>query len=363
MHRALHNHAPQTRQRDRLIALALATGVLIALLVTEPQIGLTWDEPAYIAASESYVAWFGKLLTDPRYALSPEGIQYHWEPNYEHPPLDKVWSGIVWSMTRPVLDDLAAHRLGNMILVAVLVAWLYLLLAGRAKGSASSIAGLAAVTALLTMPRFFFHAHLAALDVPAAFVVFGVTFLYWRTADRPGIGWDVALGAVWGLAMATKINAIFVPISLGLWMLIFERRTYLFRRLVVMGLLGVPLSLAVWPWLYYETYARLKSYILFVTVDHWEIGQYYLGRFYMPPPWHFAFVMTLVVVPLTLTAMYLTGIARCAVRRADRALGGLFLISALADGSPRARSKHGIRQRTTVHAHLSVPCSARRPGL
>ena len=72
------------------------------------------------------------------------------------------------------------------------------------------------------------------------------------------------------------------------------------------------------------------AYIKWVTVDHWKIGQWYLGRFYMPPPWHFAFVMTLAVVPLALTILYLVGIARAGWDKARRALVCLLLISALA---------------------------------
>jgi 4-amino-4-deoxy-L-arabinose transferase-like glycosyltransferase len=190
-------------------------------------------------------------------------------------------------------------------------------------------AGLAAVGALLTMPRFFFHAHLAALDVPAAFVVLSTAFVFWRTRERRVLGPDVWMGVIWGLAMATKINAIFAPLTLLVWALIFQRQLHIFRRLVLLGIIGVPLFLGVWPWLYREFVPRLLEYILFVTVDHWEIGQFYLGRFHMPPPWHFSFVMTFAVVPLALTVSYALGTARALITRQLRAFGGLLVICAL----------------------------------
>jgi len=318
------NPRPEAGNRI-LVALFLAAFTVALLFLTAPQMGLTWDEPAYIVASESYVGWIGKLLTAPAYALSQRGIDRYWAINHEHPPLDKVWSGIVWSAARFFADDLIAHRAGNILLSGALVAMLYTVV----SGSAGQVAGLSATAALLTMPRFFFHAHLAALDVPAAVVVFAATALYWETRDRPGLWWGVPLGVAWGLALATKINALFVPLTLLAWTPVFRRRWVLFGRLALMGLIGLPLSLTLWPWLYPDLLGRLDAYIRWITVDHWKIGQWYLGQFHMPPPWHFAFVMTLAIVPLALTVLYLAGIVRVARQRQLRAFGGLLVLSAL----------------------------------
>lgn len=96
-----------------------------------------------------------------------------------------------------------------------------------------------------------------------------------------------------------------------------------------MGLVAVPVFVAAWPWLYVKTGERLLAYILFVTSEHWPIGQYYFGEFYMPPPWHFGFVMTWAVLPLALTALYVIGIIRIRKARQDEGLGLLLLLSAL----------------------------------
>jgi len=275
--------------RMNVVAVGLAMLTVDVLVATAPDIGLTWDEPAYIAASESYVTWVDAFVSRPRYALGDEGIERYWMLNHEHPPVDKVWSGMIWRAARYVLDDLTAHRLGNMILAGALIGLLYVMV-GRELGH---VAGLASAGALITMPRFFFHAHLAALDVPAAFAITAVVYSFWRTKKRQGYRWDVWLGIVWGLAMAVKINAIVIPPTLFLWTLLFRRRLYLFRRLVIATLIGLPLPLLIWPWMYRQFVPRLLEYILFTTVDHWEIGQWYLGRLYLPPPWHFPFAITL----------------------------------------------------------------------
>ena len=307
------------------IAVLLAGLVFLLLVGTASQIGLTWDEPAYIAAARSYMEWFKEAFQDPSLAFSEKGIETAWMVNNEHPPLNKIWSGLIFSLSQHWTDNLTAHRMGNMLLVAVLAGLIYFWMAK----DFGWIAGLAAVAALISMPRFFFHAHLAALDVPAAVSVFITTFAFWKMLNKPFWTWGLLLGLIWGLALATKINAVFIPLVFGLWWLIFQRDRRTLLRLVIMGLTAIPVFLLVWPWLYTQTLARFVGYLLFVTSEHWLIGQYYLGQFFMPPPWHFSFVMLWAVMPLGLTLLYLLGVLRTLGKKEERALGGLLILSAL----------------------------------
>lgn len=306
-------------------AVLISIFVFVLLVATASNIGLTWDEPAYIAASESYINWYGEVFTNPAEAFTEESITNAWTVNKEHPPLNKVWSGLIWSITKNFTDDLLAHRLGNMILVAILAGLLYFWI----QESYGQVAGFASVAALLTMPRFFFHAHLSALDVPTAFSGFIITFLFWKTLDKYPWTWGLLLGVIWGLAVATKINAVFVILTFVVWLLIFRRKIYLFARLFIMGVVAIPIFFIAWPWLYYQTFERIHEYILFITVDHWEIGQYYLGQFFMPPPWHFGFVMLWAVLPITLTILYFIGIISAGNARQDKGLSWLLFLSAL----------------------------------
>jgi 4-amino-4-deoxy-L-arabinose transferase-like glycosyltransferase len=307
---------------DSIAAILLACLTIVVLTITAADIGLTWDEPIYMEASENYVSWLGELLTHPQHALSDECIQEYWRLNHEHVPFDKVWSGLIWTGARHLFDDITAHRLGNIILCGGLVALLYLMLAPAYGRDA----GLAAAGALLTMPRFFFHSHLAALDVPTAATIFLVSFLFWRTLDRPELKWSLWLGVACGVALATKINALFVvPIMLGIFTFFFRPRFYLFVRLGLMGLIGLVVWLLLWPWLYHDTLNRLKDYIDFMTAHHYRIAQYYHGHSFSPPPWHFPFVMTIMVVPLTLTILAAIGSVQVLVQDHKRGLG-LFLM-------------------------------------
>ena len=305
------------------IAASIVVIVFILLLATESHIGLTWDEPDYIAASESYVHWLGQLLDNPGYALSTEGIERYWTANHEHPPFDKIWSGIVWRLTRDLLPHLTAHRLGNMLLNSLLFGLLFLLV----QDVYGTWVGLAASASLLVMPRFFFHSHLAALDVAAASLIVAIVLLFWKTRDRRSWWVDIALGVLWGIAVATKVNAVFVFPTLVLWALIFQRHLRLFVRFFVMGGLAVVVFFLSWPWLYHQTVDRTIEYILFLTVNHWEIGQWYMHRFFMPPPWHFPFVITIVVVPFTILLLFFVGTGRVLKKKEERPFGTLLLLN------------------------------------
>ncbi len=312
-------------QTDKLIVLLLVVLTILVLGVTAPQIGLTWDEPTYMVAAETYPHWYGELLARPAYALSTEGVTRYWTASHEHPPLSKVWSGFVWLVARHFLDDLTAHRLGNILIVSVLVAMLYLLVAQNYGRTA----GLIATLALLTMPRFFFHAHLAAIDVPVTALIFAVTYVFWIGHDRPEPRWTILLGLTWGLAIATKINALFIPpIVLLVWTLIFRPRRYLLVRLVMMVLIGIGVFIISWPWLYHDLFNRLTNFLGFMTTERLPVTQYYFGNRYAPPPWHFPFVMTVVVVPFTLMFCAAVGTFSTMRHREDRPLGGLFLLGA-----------------------------------
>jgi 4-amino-4-deoxy-L-arabinose transferase-like glycosyltransferase len=317
------------KPRNGTIAILLACATTIILTATAPTIGLTTDEHAYIAGADSYARWFWVLVKDPALAFKPATIETYWTITHEHPPVEMIWSGLIWLATRHVFDELMANRLGPILLVALLVALLYLMIAGT-YGKA---AGLFAVAALMSLPRFFFHAHLAALDVPVAVASFAVIFLFWKTVDRKGWAWGLLWGVVWGLAVATKLNGVFIPITLVVWFLIFRRKWSVVLRVFLMGFVAVLTFFLAWPWLYYQTWVRVMGYVNF-HLHHYGIGQWYFGQFYMPPPWHFVFVILWAVVPLTVMALFLVGVVRAGKGKQDGGLAWLLILSVFVSISP-----------------------------
>ncbi len=149
---------------------AVVVGVLTAalLLATAGDIGMTMDEPAYIAASGSYNGWIHRLIFGPHGVLNQTVVDPAWSVNHEQPPLDKVISGLVWVAARtcfrrpsgPSPGEHFARQPGGGIALPD----------DGARIGASGRVGRQSPR-FLTMPRFFFHAHLAALDVPAACMI------------------------------------------------------------------------------------------------------------------------------------------------------------------------------------------------
>jgi 4-amino-4-deoxy-L-arabinose transferase-like glycosyltransferase len=309
---------------NKRIALLLAVFTILFLLVTSPQIGLTWDEPTYIVAAETYPSWYRELIVHPSWALSADGVSQYWGISHEHPPLSKVWSGFIWLGARHFLDDLSAHRLGAILVAGGLVSLLFLMVT-RDYGRN---AGLVAAFALLTMPRFFFHAHLAAIDVPVTAMIFAVIFIFWLGQDTPGLKPTLLLGLAYGLALATKINALVIPtLVLPIWTLFFRRRRYLLVRLALTYLIGFCLFILSWPWLYHGLWRRLTGYVGFMTTDRLPVEQYYFGLTYAPPPWHFPFIMTILVVPFAILVLATIGAVSMMRNRADRPLAALLLLA------------------------------------
>lgn len=312
-----------------MIAILLACLAIILLASTAPTIGLTTDEQAYMTGADSYARWFFMFAKDPTRALQPANIDTYWSINHEHPPVEKIWSGLVWLATHNTFGEFISNRLGVILLVGLLVALLYWLI-GENYGKP---AGLFTATALLSMPRFFFHAHLAALDVPVAAASFAVVFIFWKTIDRKGWGWGALWGIVWGLAVGTKLNGIFIFFALIVWGMIFRRNWSMFLRLMIMGGTAILTFLVTWPWLYHQTWTRLIDYVKF-HLDHYVIGQWFLGQFYSPPPWYAVLVILFAVVPLTITVLSLAGVARAGNGKQDGGLAWLLIVSALISISP-----------------------------
>jgi 4-amino-4-deoxy-L-arabinose transferase-like glycosyltransferase len=307
------------------IAVAIGLITVIVLLLTTGGIGVTWDEPVYIASSNSYEAWYQQLISDPIGAMHPESIRKAWEVVHEHPPLVRIYSGLIWTVARHFTDDLTAHRLGNILLVGVMAALLYKLVAEETN----RLAGIASLVALFTMPRFFFHAHLIELDMPVAAMSVIVAYIFWRTKENTQVRYSLLLGVAWGMALSVKIDTIFILPTLLLWVLLIHRKEYLLVRVLIAGAVAVPVFFVLWPWLYYDTVRRLVEFLLFPFLAHWMNREFYLGRIYTTTPWHYPFVLIFAVVPLGTTLLYLAGIARSAVSRRIRPFGLFLLFNAL----------------------------------
>lgn len=320
-HQSTEPAAPPAQKGNGLMAVLLGLATAVLLVATAAPVGVTWDEPVYITSAKSYVAWFPMLLHQPTQALTPEAIDKYWGPTHEHPPGERLVSGLTWLAVRGVVDEPTAVRVGPMLLAALLAAMLFHMVSGRYGRPA----GLYAVLALLCMPRFFFHAHLAALDVPVTAVSFGVVFLFWQSKDREAWAWGLLWGFAWGLALTFKINAVLTPVALAVWSLFFLRTWSMAVRLLLMGVAALPVFFVAWPWIYFDTWPRLMEYVGF-HLQHAPYGVWYFGRYLELAPWHYGVVMIAAVTPLFTLLLYAVGLTRARRGRQDSGLIWLLVL-------------------------------------
>ncbi|MDB4967542.1 MAG: hypothetical protein JWN44_3231 [Myxococcales bacterium] len=309
---------------DRRLAGAVFVVALLALFAGGRTQGNSRDEGYYFDAAELYWSYYGDLVENtarlqPTKSFTRAAIERGFGYNHEHPALMKSLFGLSWRVfhkchcpeqpgrhplgyakkhtTLGLLDEEAALRLPTNVLVALMAMLVYLL--GAAAWSRA--AGLVAATLAVAAPRLFFDAQLAAFDAPIAAMWVAVVYAYWRALDEREWGWRC--GVIFGLALATKHNAFFLPAVLGPhWLFVAWQRRRLppFRPFIYMATLGVAVYLLCWPWLWFDTVHRFREYVSF-HVNHVYYNMEYFGRNYNKPPFplSFPYAMTALTLPVT----------------------------------------------------------------
>ncbi len=274
-----------------VVALAL-----VAMTIDDP--GLAWDEPSSIGPGSSYAAW----LASP--SLTREGIDRFWGPNHEHPPLAKLLMGL----SQALLGG-GAPIIASRLVAALLFALLVELVFKFASSAFGGLAGLFAAGSLMCMPRVFGHAHFAALDVPMSLTWLLAVVAFARAVEKGTVLSCALSGVCFGLALLTKINGVFLPLVLAGWGIGLHGKRAL-KPLAWTLPLGLAVFLIGWPWLWRDTLARLRDYLLptwRISIPVMYFGQVYGDR---APPWHYPLVMTLTTIPVGVLFLVVLGAVR-----------------------------------------------------
>jgi 4-amino-4-deoxy-L-arabinose transferase-like glycosyltransferase len=318
--------------RDHALGAAFGAAYLLTLLATAGGIGIARDESFYFRAANSYLSWWQLLFERGSAALSQSAIDGPWSDNHEHPALMKTLFGFSWWLFHEKWHVFSAastaYRFPAMCTAAMAI-WTTYIFGARSWGRQ---AGVVAATLLALMPRVFFHAHLACFDVPIMSMWLLCVYANWRAQGTRAIGWTLAAGVTFGLALETKHNAWMLPIVL------VPHAVFVHRRALVRGLkagrLAVPSSLVsmavvgplvfllLWPYLWNDTLARLQWYGNF-HLNHVYYSIEFLGHNYgLPPnPKSYLPVMVIATVP-TITLLLF------AVGAVDRARAGVLRLVA-----------------------------------
>ena len=333
-----------------LAAIALAVAYVGVLWSTAPAMGYTRDEGYYFKAAEEYARWWGVLFSDRVLdAFTRDEIRKHFSYNTEHPPLVKFSQGLTYYLFHRWLgwvDPGQGFRIAGFLWAGLSVLSTYLL-GRRLVGPA---AGLLAGAALATLPRYFYDAHLACFDV--AMTTMWTLSLWafhraWTAASKDVVRRSLGLGVVFGLALATKLNALFLPVVfVVLWFVappdplrpkIIEGpgggRDILLPPvpipLVACVLIGPLVFVATWPYLWHDTFQGIGAYIRFhLRHEHYPISYFHELLVKPPFPVSFPFVMSALTIPGPWLVLGSIGVMQACLRALRRRLGSALLASA-----------------------------------
>jgi hypothetical protein len=268
--------------------------------------GLTLDE--------IFNAQIGVAIADPLLAGDLPKLIQAGKMLPDHPPLGRLWLGIAHEINLLIHPPKGEHirvvvacaRTGSAIafgLQVFLIGYVATLWYGRMAGSGATLS-------MVLMPRVFGHAHLAALETVLNLAYAGAFLCiaaWWKpdhtTLPRPALprSRTVALcGVIFGLALLTKIQAIFIPIPVALWALMNWRLRAVWP-LALWGLTGLSVFFAGWPWLWSDPVGNIQKYLgsagVRAVIYVWYAGQQFADR---DVPWHYPWVIFLTTVPVGL---------------------------------------------------------------
>jgi 4-amino-4-deoxy-L-arabinose transferase-like glycosyltransferase len=320
-------------RRLTLVAIAIAVLTTVLLAIGHRDVGYARDEGIYFAASRHYAAWFGDVVREPSKALTKAGRDRRFRVNHEHPALLKSAAGLSAALfarapaegtvdedivdtggALPLMDEGAAMRLPAQLVTGIGAALLFV----AAAHWGTAFAGLLAAAGFVLLPHVWFHAGLHAFDVPVATAILAVVLAYRRAQHSRR--WAIVAGLLLGVAVAFKHNALFVgpllalhhftTLALAKWRdgRVVRPSQWIGLHLVSMATLGPLVALALWPWMWSDTFARIGEYFTFHR-QHAYYNMEFLGQnLNQPPmPMSYPFVMTWATVPTVLLVLAIVG--------------------------------------------------------
>lgn len=310
------------RELSAVVVILAAVLVLCGWFLTIP--GLAWDEAMYVPYAENYREWFADLPASLNWNDFNRSLALY----QSHPPLTKYAMAVSIQFFGESMGFLYACRVAGVMMTAALVAIVYLF----TRSVRSRFEGILAAVFLVLMPRFFANGLFAILDVPMALWWFAAAALFYMAMENRRFAWVAGLAA--GLAMATKINALMLPLVLWPWGIYFYRRKAL--PAIIWSAVLMPVVLfASWPFLWVspiintgkyfgEKFGFIVSIYRWFGVDlasHGDAAHRMLQRTAVPvslfrtiyvngPPCYYALLMTAITTPPGIIAAAAGGAAR-----------------------------------------------------
>ncbi|MFH0792908.1 MAG: glycosyltransferase family 39 protein [bacterium] len=305
---------------DFLALVAIFVGSMGVLRATSSDYGMSWDEAYYLEPSKKAAEWLVDAFTTTPQPFSREAIDQSWGEISELPSVCKFILGLGYYLTKDTFGDLRAMRFPVSVVFALTLCLIFLLtFTDYGRWGAFS-----ATAIYFFLPRVFGHAHFGATETITAFFTLLTVYCFLRGLVSPS--WSLITGIAFGLALATKINCVFLPIVLLLWAHIYVRPLYI-NNFFCMVFISPLVFLLVWPWVWHDTAYRILSYFAY-HASHQYTALFYFGVKYnygnALAPWNYPFVMVLLTTPLLTLALALLGLGRVLANLSKHKIGMLY---------------------------------------
>ncbi len=175
-----------------------------------------------------------------------------------------------------VLDPFEAHHLAPVLwALALLVALYFFVLRYAGRWEA-----VIAVVALAVYPRFWAHLHFNLKDIPSTVVFSLVIFSFYRGVLKERWGWVLLSAVLWGVGLATKGNALFLPFILIPWFGALAYTRYWRERrlpprpmrlvLFIYPVVGFAVMFLLWPFLLIEFPDHLVAHVRYLFLRAYQ---------------------------------------------------------------------------------------------
>jgi 4-amino-4-deoxy-L-arabinose transferase-like glycosyltransferase len=291
----------QTRQVQALLLFFLFSA---PVLLTLPDYGVSYDEPIYLEASRSIRHWLSLDLQD---MLSRSSIEAHWktDPVRNVHPSGVKWLYLIAQAT--VFWEKDPYIQNRLFFVLVFAASLVLFLQWNFGPSLAKCT--LAVLLLLSIPRFFAHAHFAATDMPMTAFLMLFAMATKESLDHSK-SW--LAGILLGILASIKITSLLLALPVLLLFLILHRNrwTAALRRASVLCGTAALSFYALNPDWWYSPFSRAIEFInQTVSRRDWTpFTVYFQGHLYgYRGPFYYPFVMFFITTPLLHLLLLLAG--------------------------------------------------------
>jgi len=316
---------------QHLLPLLVAAACCLAVALTIADYGICWDERFYYWAGLANAAW----LRHPSLANVDAAFSF---ALHQHPPLAPLLGGVARYLLHKrlgLMGPLTAFRWRNLVFALALFYSLFCFV----RDAWGWKVGLLSSLFVLVLPRLFVESHLATVDYAVAAMSVAVAWAFWR--GLANTRWMAFAAGLMGLALLTKINAVFLHALILCWFVArFRQRLFapgaeariggrrereaLLLRLVMLAAIPWVVFVLGWPWLWVDPVRRIPKY--FIThLAHRPVPVHYLGQTYIEPPWHYPFVLTVVTIPLLLLLCLAVALVR--LRRLPNCSAAVFLLA------------------------------------